>query len=225
MTDKEKIEKAYERVRVNHPHVVNKQEIDRLAIGYERRRSLLCCLGLLAGAAVCFLLMGVLKESFEDTRYVLLVTGGFSIVEMIRTLIKLSRIEKLFHPTEQISFQGILTQDRILQDGKKLLKKHGGQFVILMMPLFDKEDETDVGFDNVMTHSYRFCFRRVDLGYHMDLRVSRKDYMEATLGAMYYVVVAPGNVPVAAYQASRWRLDRNLMPYFRQLSGQNIPHP
>lgn len=215
MTDRERIEKTYAKVKKKYPDVVSKEEIDTLAIKQEKRFSLLCCLGLAVGAILCFAL-ALLIESLSDTRYILFVTGGYQVFEIFRILAKYSKIEKMYRPVETVSHQGTLTQDRILKDGGKVLKKADYQFVIAKLPLFDKEDETEVGIDNVTYHVHRLYFKIDEYGRTAYIKTSRNTYMEATIGAMYYVVLTQQNEIAVAYQASNWDLDTAVLPYCKQ---------
>ena len=218
MTDRERIEKTYAKVKKKYPDVVSKEEIDALAIKHEKKFSLLCCLGLAAGAILCITL-ALLIESLSDTRYILFITGGYQIFEIFRILAKYSKIEKMYRPVETVSHQGILTQDRILKDGGKVLKKAGYQFVIAKLPLFDKEDETEVGLDNITYHIHRLYFKIDEYDRTAFIKINRNTYMDATIGAMYYVVLTQQNEIAAAYQASNWDLDLAVLPYCRQPEG------
>lgn len=160
--------------------------------------SLLCCLGLAAGAILCIVL-AVHLESLSDTRYILFITGAYQIFEIFRILAKYSKIEKMYKPVETVSHQGTLTRERILEDGGSLLKKADGQFVIAKLPLFDKEDETEVGVDNITYHIHRLYFKIDEYGRTAFLKINRNTYMNATIGAMYYVVLIQQNEIAAAY--------------------------
>lgn len=220
MTDRERIEKTYAKIKKKYPDVVNKEEIDALAIKHEKRFSLLCCLGLAAGAILCITL-ALLIESLSDTRYILFITGAYQIFEIFRILAKYSKIEKMYRPVEVVTHQGTLTQDCILKAGGKVLKKAGYQYVITKLPLFDKEDETEVGIDNITYHIHRLYFKVDEHGNTGFIKVNRNTYMDATIGAMYYVVLTQQNEIAAAYQASNWDLDPAVLSYCRQLEGGN----
>ena len=219
MTDRERIEKTYAKVKKKYPNVVNKDEIDALAIKQEKRFSLLCCLGLVAGAILCFVIGALIKsETYSETRYVLFVTGAFQVYEIFKILAKNSKIEKMYKPVETVTHQGVLTRERILKDGKKLLKKAEGQFEIVKLPLKDKEDDTQVGLDNMTYHVYRFYFETE--GSTFIVETNRNAYMDAAIGAMYYVVLTPEKAAAAAYQASNWDLDAALIPLCQETEKQ-----
>lgn len=219
MTDRERIEKTYAKVKKKYPNVVNKDEIDALAIKQEKRFSLLCCLGLVAGAILCFVIGALINsETHSETRYVLFVTGAFQVYEIFKILAKHSKIEKMYKPVETVTHQGVLTRERILKDGKKLLKKTEGQFEIVKLPLKDKEDDTQVGFDNMTYHIYRFYFETE--GSTFIVETNRNAYMDAAIGAMYYVVLTPGKSAAAAYQASNWDLGTALIPLCQEIEKQ-----
>lgn len=215
MTDRERIEKTYAKVKKKYPEVVSKEEIDALAIRHEKRFSLLCCLGLVAGAILCFVIGALIKsESYSETRYVLFVTGAFQIYEIFKIFGKYSKIEKMYKPVEVVSHQGNLTKEHILKDGGKALKKAENQFTIVKLPLFDKEDDTEVGLDNMTYHIYRLYFETE--GSAIILKTNKSTYMDAVIGAMYYVVLTQDNEAAAVYQASNWELDEALAPFYKQ---------
>lgn len=228
MTDRERMEKTYAKIKKKYPDVANKEEIDALAIKQEKKFSLLCALGLTAGAILCFAL-ALLVEWLSDTRYILFVTGAYQIFEVFRIFAKYSKIEKMYRPVETVTHQGTLTQERILKDGGKVLKKVGYDFVIAKLPLFDKEDETEVGVDNITYHIHRLYFKIDGYGRTAFLKVNRNTYMDAAIGAMYYVVLTQQNEIAAAYQASNWDLDAAVVPYCRQSASgteeENQPTP
>lgn len=216
MTDRERIERTYAKVRKKYPGVVSQDEINVLAIKQEKKNSLLCCLGLAAGAALCITL-ALLLESLSDTRYILLITGAYQVFEIFRTLAKYSKIEKMYRPIETVSYQGTLTQERILKDGGKILKKAAYQYVIAKLPLFDKEDETEIGLDNITYHIHRLYFKIDGYGRTAFIKVNRNTYMDATIGALYYVVLTQQNEIAAAYQASNWDLEPAVLPCCREM--------
>ena len=216
MTDKERMERTYAKVRAKYPHVVNKEELDTLAIKHEKQFSLLCSLGLVAGAVLCFVLFFVINsETFQDTKSILLITGVFMIVESIRILIKYPKIEKMYRPVETVVYQGMLTLDRIVSDGAKVLKKAGNQFVIVRLQLHDKADETEVGFDNVTYHTYNLFFVIDNSGRIASLKTNGSTYTNAAIGSLYYVAITPQGEIAAAYQASNWQLDPSVFPFCR----------
>ena len=223
MTDRKRMEKTYAKVKKKYPDVVNQDEITALAIKQEKKFSLLCCLGLLGGAILCFIIGALIKsQNHSQTRYILFVTGAFQIYEIFKILAKYSKIERMYRPVEIVSHQGTLTQERILKDGGKVLKKADHQFTIVKLPLFDKEDETEVGVDNATYHIHRLYFQIDQYGRTEFLKVSRNTYMDATIGALYYVVLTQQNEIAAAYQASNWDLEEAILPYCRQVdTGAN----
>ncbi len=221
MTDRQRIERTYAKIKKKYPHIDNKEEIDDLAIRYEKKFSWLCCLGLLAGAALCFLLGFLINsEDYSSTRYLLIVTGGYQIFEIFRALSKYSKIEKMYRPVETVSYHGILTPERILKDGKKVLKKSDSRFTIVKLPLFDKEDETEVGVDNMTYHVHSLYFQLDAYGSKASVKTDRSTYMDAAIGAMYYVVLSGQNEIAAAYQASNWQLDPSLLSLCTETARQ-----
>lgn len=212
MTDKERIEKTYRKIQTKYPHITSKEEIDNLAIKLDKRNTLLMSLGCLAGAIVCgivfFLLIG--NETYETTRYLFLVMTGSGIFECFRTLGKYSKIEQRYRPILKVKYEGQLTKDKILQDGGKVLKKAEYVFDIVKLPLFDKEDETDVGIDNDTHHKYYLHFTLPENDLKVTYKVKRDQYMDSVIGAEYFVIVTPSNEIAMVYQATNWSLDNEL---------------
>ena len=222
MTDKERIEKIYKKIQTKYPNVSSKEEIDNLAIKMDKRNTLLLSLCYFLGAIVCgivfFLLVG--NETFETTRYLFLVMTGSGIFECFRTLGKYSKIEQRYRPVLKVKYEGQLTKDKILQDGGKVLKKAEYIFNIIKMPLYDKEDETDVGIDNDTHHKHYLHFKRPDNNLQITYKVNRDRYMDAVIGAEYLVVVTPNNDIAAVYQVTNWTIDNELQPYFLNVAQQ-----
>lgn len=216
MTDKARIEKTYQKIRTKYPHITNKDDIDNLAIKLDKRNTLLMCLGCFLGAVVCgivfFLLIG--NETHDTTRYLFLVMTVSGIFECFRTLGKYSKIEQRYRPVLTIKHEGQLTREKILRDGGKILKKAEGAFNIIQLPLFDKEDESNVGLDNDTYHKYYLHFRRSENDRIITYKVTRNRYMDAVIGAEYFVVITPGNEIAAIYQATNWSIGSELRSCF-----------
>ena len=178
----------------------------------DKRNTILLSLGYFLGAIVCgiifFLLIG--NETYEMTRYLFLVMTGSGIFECFRTLGKYSKIEQRYRPIFKVKYEGQLTKDKIIQDGSKVLKKAEYVFDIVQLPLFDKEDETDVGIDNDTHHKYYLHFMLPENGLKVTYKVKRDQYMDSVIGAEYYIVVTPNNEIAMVYQATNWSLDGEL---------------
>ena len=216
MTDKERIEKNYKKIQKKYPDVTNKDEIDNLAIKADKRNTLLVSAGCFLGAVVCLILFFVLYEndSFEMTKYLLLVMTGSGIFECVRTLGKYSKIEQRYRPVIKVAYEGQLTKDRIIQDGGRVLKKAEYAFSIDRLTLDDKEDETDVGFSNDTHHRYCMYIRQAENYSRLIYKAKRNQYMDAVIGAEYFVVFTPSNDVVAVYQAANWTVSEELQVYF-----------
>ncbi len=231
MTDKERIESTYSKIQTKYPHITNKEEIDNLAIKFDKRNTLLISGAYLLGAIACgiifFLLIG--NETFETTRYIFFVMAGSGVFECFRTLGKYSKIEQRYRPVLKVKYEGMLTKDKVISDGGKMLKKADFAFNVLRLPLFDKEDETDVGIDNNTYHKYYLKFKRPENDLQITYKVNRAFYMDAVLGAEYFVVVTPTNEIVAVYQATNWSLSEDLYPHLTEQptnnTAQNVAWP
>lgn len=220
MTDKERIEKTYRKIQTKYPNISNKDEIDNMAIKMDKRNTLLLSLGCFLGAIACGVIFFLLieNETHETTRYLFLVMTGSGIFECFRTLGKYSKIEQRYRPILKVKYEGELTKDKILQDGGKTLKKAEFVFNIVKLPLYDKEDETDVGIDNDTHHKYYLHFKRADNNLKITYKVKRDRYMDAIIGAEYLVVVTPANEIAAVYQATNWSINNELNEFF--IGGQ-----
>ncbi len=226
MTDKQRIEKIYSKIQAKYPLITDKDEIDNLAIKLDKRNTLLMSGAYLLGAVVCgivfFLLLG--NETFETTRYIFLVMTGSGFFECFRTLGKYSKIEQRYKPILKVKYEGELTKDKIISDGGKVLKKAEYAFNLLKLPLYDKEDETDIGLDNDTHHMYYLHFKRPENDLPIIYKVNRDFYMDAVLGAEYLVAVTPANDIAAVYQATNWSIAEDLKPYlFVPEAIGNIP--
>lgn len=210
MKERERITTTYGKVQAKYPHVTDKAAIDDLAIKLDKRRHLLVCGGFLLGLVVSFALCFLAPEDFSDTRYVLLLTGVGCLFELFRTLCKLPLVERRYRPVLHVQHEGTLTREQILRDGGKALKKADGAFTLARLPLFDKEDETEVSFDNMIFHQYRLYFKPSEDGLPLAYRVKRKQYVNAVLDTEYYVALTPANEIAAAYPAACWTLESAL---------------
>lgn len=215
MTDKEQIEKTYRKIREKYPTVTNKEEIDTLAIKLDKRNTLLISAGCFLGAIICAIVYFLLieNETFETTRYILLITAGTGIFECFKTLGRYSKIEQRYRPIINVKYEGQLTKEKILQDGNKVLKQADYVFSIIRLPLHDKEDDSDVDFDNAMYHKYYFHFILPENGLKVTYKVSRNQYMDAVLGGEYFVILSPSDEIAMVYQASNWSLGNELSEF------------
>lgn len=222
MTDKERTEKIYEKIKTKYPYVTSKEEIDNLAIKLDKQNTLLMSLGCLAGAVVCGIIAFLINGTrFDETCYLFGVMAASGIFECFKTLGKYSKIEKRYRPILEVKYEGHLTIEKILQDGRKALKKTGMyDFRIAKLPLLDKEDETDVGIDNDIHHRYYLIFLLPGIGFKATYKVKREQYLNSVIGAEYFVVVTPKNEIAAVYQASNWTLDEKLGMFFADSQSQ-----
>ena len=83
----------------------------------------------------------------------------------------------------------------------------------MRLPLYDKEDETDIGIDNDTHHKYYLHFKRPENDLQITYKVNRAFYMDAVLSAEYLVAITPANEIVAVYQATNWSIAEDLKPY------------
>lgn len=187
-----------------------------LAIKMDKRKTLLLGLSFFLGAIVClgiyFLLIS--NETFEMTRYLFLVMTGSGIFEGFRTLGKYSKIQQRHRPVVKVQYEGRLTREQILKDGGKVLKKAGYAFNIAKLPLYDKEDEVDIGVDNDTHHQYHLYFKNNAGTQLLTYKVKRSRYMDAVIGVEYLVVITAAGDVAAVYQATNWAVDDALLPSF-----------
>lgn len=222
MTDKEKIEKTYKKIQTKYPNIINKDEIDTLAIKLDKRNNLLISAGYILGSVVCAVIFFLLaeNETFEETRFLFLVMTVSGIFECFRTLGKYSKIEQRYRPVLNVNREGILTKEKIIQDGAKILKKADCDFKIFKLPLHDKEDETDVGIENNTYHKYCLYFLLPKNGFKIAYTVKRDKYINAVIGSEYFVVITPDDKIATAYQATNWSVDDELQAFFEKTQTQ-----
>lgn len=222
MTAKEQCEKTYAKVRKKYPNVADEEEIKNLAIQIDKRNTLLKSFAYLVGGIVCGVIWIWLATNTDmETLYFLcMVMAGSGIIEFFRTLGKYFKVEQLYRPVLKVKHEGELTRDIIMKDGGRKLKKAEYQFQFIKTSLRDKEDETDVGLDNETLHTYYLYFN----GDTLPIKVSRKVYMDAVIGAQYYVVVTPGEEVVAFYQTSNWTVSNELLSLMVNLNSVEDTH-
>lgn len=211
MTDRERIEKTYAKIKEKYPEMTSKEEIDALAIKLDKQNTLFIALAYLVGgiaSAVAWWFM-ITYDVLEGASYLFLIMGGSGVFEFFRTLGKLSKIEQRYKPVIKVTQEGCLTKEILLRDGGRKLKKADYKYKLVKTPLFDKEDETDVGIDNETLHKYYFWFTVDERS--IIYKVNRKAYMDAVIGTEYYLVVTEENEIAAIYQASNWTLAGDLV--------------
>lgn len=227
MTDKMRTEKTYAKIREKYPHITNKDEIDNLAIKLEKRIIIYKSLGFLAGAVVSFLVTFIAETG--DTRFYLYCLVALCIFEGFHTFSKYSKAEKLYKPVLNVNYEGCLARERILEDGKKIFKKYGEDFVLYKLPLFDMEDTVDDNAFVDMKHIYLLEFTHPESNEIISVKTKSDVYMNAVIGTEYYVAVTPSGIGVAAYQATNWSIDPMLGAYFRNpqpmTQGVNMQYP
>lgn len=224
MTEKERIEKTYQKIRQKHPDVTDRAQLEELAIREDKTMTLLRSFGWLAGGILSLIVFARMPDdSYESVRLIFMMMGGSGIFEFFRTLGKYARVEQLYRPVLTVRHEGELTRELIVSKGGRKLKK-AEDFFLWKLPLADKEDELDTGTDNETHHSYYLYFQAGDR--HLKYRVSRSTFFEAVIGAEYYVVLTEeadgsGGEICGVYQSSNWTIGADLMPFFRRNSDGN----
>lgn len=206
MTDKERIQKTYKKIRAKYPDVINKEEIDDLAIKHDKRNVLIksaVCFGIAILSAVAYILL-LDVELLEEILYIFILISISGVFESIRTLGKYSKIERRYRPVIEVKNEGQLTRYKIIKDGGRMLKKAEYLFTLIKLPLSDKEDKYDGD------HEYYFLFDIPNVEQRVKYRVRYDRYIDAVIGAEYFVAVTPNNDIAEVYQASNWTLDSEL---------------
>lgn len=212
MTDNEKMQKTYRKVNQKYPDATDKEEITELAIRLEKKNTIFRCLAWMAGAVICFIIfVCLLNTDMEILRTMVVIMTGSALIEAFRTFAQYFKVEQRYRPVLKVKHEGELTKDIIIKDGGRKLRKADGNFRLLKTKLYDKEDETDVGTDNETIHTYYLMFEISKHGKSCKYKVSRKTYMNAVIGAQYYVTVLPDDEIVAIYQATNWTIDSELL--------------
>lgn len=222
MTDRQRMEKTYGKIKEKYPQVTEREKIEELAIRHDKRLLILQSLAWLAGAAACFILFLVLPGSTDinTVRYIFIVMAGSGIFEFFRTLGKLKMVEQRYRPVIKATDEGQLTLDIISKDGKRLLKNNCQQFRIVREVLYDKEDEIDTGLDNETHHTFHLYFRIGANPINADFKVKKSAYINAVIGAPYYLIMTPDGEIACAYQAMNWTIAEELRPYLDESAGQ-----
>lgn len=212
MTDKERVEEAYAKVKEKYPDISDTDEITALAIKLDKRKTLRRCLVFLALAAA-MVLLGFISRTFitgeNESQYYAFGAAAMCIFECFRTFTKFSKSEKLFKPVVTVKHEGVLTKDRIMEDGKKVFNKEGEDFDVFRLPLADMSDTYDINPE------YFFHFNHPESNISLSWKVKADTYVNSALGTEYYVVVTPKNTVAYAYQATNWTIDDSVKAYIR----------
>ncbi len=219
MTDNQRVEKRYAKIKEKHPHITDPNEINKLALKLDKKITAGKILGWFAGAIASVLLALFSKATFpdSDSQYYIWICVLMCIFEGFKTLSKFSKCEKLFSSSSNTAYEGPLTKENILEDGKKIFKKEGEDFVILKLPLVDTEETTEdrvMDFVNIH-HIFLLHFVHPETNLPLICKVSTDTYMNASIGSEYYVAITPSGTAAAAYQVSARTPDASLMPHMR----------
>lgn len=218
MTERQRIEKMYEKVRSKNPDVTDSVVLEELAIKADKSRTLLEAFAWLLGGIACgVILMLFLTDSGEAVRLIFLMMTGSGIFEFFRTLGKFGKIEKRYRPVASVHYEGQLDGAVISKHGGKKLKKAENRYIIVRGTLADKNDELDTGTDNETHHTYSLYF---ECGKRYELNVKRNVYLDAVLGTEYFLVLTADSYSlpvdiVAAFQANNWSLAEELRAVYQ----------
>ena len=218
MTEKERIEKTYRKIRTKYPDVTNREDLEALAIKADQKLTILQAFGwLLGGMVSCFVMIALWDSDMESLRLIFMMMTGSGLFEFFRTLGKYSCIEKRYRPVAEQRSEGQITKDLIAKRGGRELKKAEGRFILVKSSLVDKNDELETGTDNETHHSYSLRFEHNRC---FDFKVKRNVYLDAVLGVEYILALttdADGNaLDIAdAFQASNWIMAEELREFYQ----------
>lgn len=220
MTEREKIEKTYEKIRTKFPDVTNKEEIDKLAIKLDKRNLLLKAAALFGGAILCYIvnvLLSKARTDFSDTSALVFITMLSALFEMVRTLIKYSKVEKTYKPVIKMGIMQPINVSHIMKRcGSKM--RNLSEFSVIKERLYDKEDELDVLLNNATKHDYYLYFKDSQTGEGYTLKVKKDAFEEAVIGSEYFVVITKDkngedNIAIDAYSLSKYTLSEDVLSY------------
>lgn len=207
MSEKQHIESILKKVQEEHPEVTDSNEINRLAILEDTKKTRKEAI-LYIVFAVVLAVVGILVNG--ETGGIALVGAIYMVVEFFLTLRKLKKIPQRYGAAVQSTVQGPVTMELLMRDCQKKLKK-AESFQIHLLPLEDKSDEND-GYGAVIDHKYYLTFKLPNAVREQSVKVNERVYFEAVLKEPYYVAVCDG-VPCAAYSAKERSLAPDLLTF------------
>lgn len=214
MTELQRIQSTYDKIKKAHPDVVSSRELTALAIREDKKKTLLKAFAWLAGGIICgalYLLGGGESDALSTIWFLMALSG---VTEFFRTLGTYSRIETRYRPVIIPSYKGQLTPEYIRKKARRKLKNNGGRFALVTGILKDKNDDIDTTTDNSVFHTYDLIFEGGNV------TVNRRAFIHAVLGAPYLLVMdtyhrdTPLSV-VDAYALSDWGLSPELREFYR----------
>lgn len=220
MTERERIENTYRRVKKKYPNVTDKAEIDKLAIKLDKRDLLLKAFMLLLGAVVCCVLITWLSKTrtdFSETNGVLVLTLLSALFEFVRTLIKYFKVENTYKPIIEVGIRQTVDVAEIMKDyGKKM--KNLSEFSVNKITLYDKEDDLQVLVNNATSHDYYLYFKDPQTDEKYNLEVKQDAFSDAVIGTEYYVVLTKdkedeSNIAIGAYPTAQYTLADDVTSY------------
>lgn len=211
MTEQQRIKKTYDAIHKKYPDITDQEKLEELAIKADKRRTVLQAFAWLAGGFVCLgIWLAMMSSGKESLTLIFMLMGGSGLFEFFRTLGKYSGIEKRYRPVANAKFEGILTNERIVKQGGRNLKKADYRYILRKTRLTDKNDELETGSDNETHHTYTLMFEDLP-----SLNVKRNVYLDAVLDSEYIAVLTvneTGNITnlVHAYPLPNWGLAEEL---------------
>lgn len=208
MTERERVENAYAKVRKKYIDIVDEGTIKELALKIEQRRTLWISLAFLLGSVACMLAF-LLGPDWITGSTVFFIVCSF---EYFRTIFNSSKIYYHFLGEHNTKYEGILTYEQITKG-----KNTGSSFQIVKATLYDKTDADDSAV-SLIFHKYNLFFKLDDNFTTTGYRVKRRVYLKAPLDGEYILILSDRGNVISAYLSNAWKIDPNLF-YFCAFDG------
>jgi len=218
MTERQRIEKAYEKVRAKFPDITDKSELDKLVIKEDKKNLLLKAIALFGGAVLCIIvniLLSKLRPKFSETSALVFIAMLSAFYEMTRTLIKYFKAGNAYKPVVADEDREFIDVDTIMEDCGSMMHNLS-EFSVIKEKLYDKEDELDVLINNATSHDYYLYFIQDNKKYTLEVKKAAFD--EAVIGSEYYVVLTKDKreedrLAIFAYPTLKYALSDDVKPF------------
>ena len=205
MTERQRVDNTYEKIRKKYVNITDETEIKKLAINAEQMRTTLISLAFLLGGIICMLLCVLVPvndytDSLKGTSFIIFIVCSF---EYFRTVLNAEKIKWHYLGEHNIKIQGTLTYDQIIKKGAVKITK---------ATLYDKDDSDsfESSLVGLMYHKYTLYFKTQGDLTTTTFRTKRRFYLKAPMDSEYILALSDSGKVVAAYLSNSWGIDPRL---------------